>query len=210
MKLVVITSSKRDDDEVIAIIKMMEAGLETVHVRKPRFTTKELSDYIKSIPEHFHNRLIIHSHHNLARKFDLKGIHYTGVHLKKPFKIWWNNKLLGLKSNKLIHTMSYRRVSDVYKKEKIETDYCFLGTLFHNITGGLYSGFYEETVMAVNQKSGRKIIARGGVNEKSVESAYKLGFYGIALYGYLWKSANPYGRYLEFLKLCREKNIPIE
>jgi 3,4-dihydroxy-2-butanone 4-phosphate synthase len=82
--------------------------------------------------------------------------------------------------------------------------------MFHNITGELYSGFYPETVEAVLKKSGKQIYARGGVNEKSVELAYKLGFHGIALYGHLWKSNSPFAKYLEFVRYCKEKNIPIE
>jgi thiamine monophosphate synthase len=82
--------------------------------------------------------------------------------------------------------------------------------MFHNITGELYSGFYPETVKAAIQKSGKKIYARGGVNEKSVELAYKLGFHGIALYGHLWKSTSPFEKYIAFVRYCKEKNIPIE
>jgi thiamine-phosphate pyrophosphorylase len=82
MKLVVITQSQKSDTEILAIIQMFEAGLETLHVRKNRFSTKELDDYIKEIPAHFHNRIIIHSHHKLALKYDLKGFHFTSTHLK--------------------------------------------------------------------------------------------------------------------------------
>lgn len=210
MKLVVITDSKGNENEIPSIIQMFEAGLDTLHVRKNRFSTKELDQFISQIPKHFHNRIIIHSHHRLALKYNLKGFHFTSTHLKRKFDLWFNTKLIYLRKPHLIKTMSFKRVSDIYEEQKVKTDYCFLGTMFHNLTGELYSGFYPETVRAAIQKSGRKIYARGGVNEKSVELAYQLGFHGIALYGYLWKSQSPYNRYLEFLKLCKEKNIPIE
>lgn len=210
MKLVVITSGRHNEDELVTIIKMLEAGLDTLHVRKPKFSTKELSDYIKSIPEHFHNRLIIHSHFKLAVKYKVKGIHFTSSHFKRKYKLWWILKWLNFKRPDLIKTMSYRRISDVYIKEKYETDYCFLGTMFHNITGTLYSGFHQEAVEAVVNKSGKKIIVRGGINEKSIEKAYDMGLYGVALYGYLWKSNDPLTKYIQLLKFCKEKNIPID
>lgn len=210
MKLVVITDSKKLENEIAAVIQMLEAGLGTLHIRKTRFSTKELNDYIKQIPSHFHNRLVIHSHHKLALKYDLKGIHFTATHLKRKFKLWWNTKMIYLRKPHLIKSVSFKRINDIYQEEKMKTDYCFLGTMFHNITGELYSGFYPEAVKAVNSKSGKKIIARGGVNENSVELAYKLGFYGIALYGHLWKSPDPFKKYLEFIRFCNEKNIPIE
>ena len=74
----------------------------------------------------------------------------------------------------------------------------------------------KETIQQIIQeaieieKSGKKIYARGGVNEKSAELAYKLGFHGIALYGHLWKSTSPFEKYIAFVRYCKEKNIPIE
>lgn len=210
MKLVVITQSQKSDTEISNIIQMFEAGLETLHVRKNRFSTKELEEYIKEIPAHFHNRIIIHSHHKLALKYDLKGFHFTSTHLKHNIKLWWNTRMIYLRKPHLIKSISYKRIAELYGEQKVKTDYCFLGTMFHNVSGELYSGFYPETIKAAIQKSGRKIIARGGVNEKSVELAYQLGFYGIALYGHLWKSTSPFDKYIEFLRYCKEKNIPVE
>ena len=189
---------------------MFEAGLDTLHVRKNRFSTKELEEYINQIPAHFHNRLIIHSHHRLALKYDLKGFHFTSTHLKKKLHLWFNTRFIYLRKPRLIRTMSFRRATDLYLPQAVSTDYCFLGTMFHNVSGELYSGFYPEVVEAAIQKSNMKIVARGGINEKSVEQAYKLGFYGVALYGYIWKSSSPYTKYIEFIKFCKEKNIPID
>ncbi len=210
MKLVVITPTRKSENEIQSIIQMFEAGLNTLHVRKNRYSTKELDDYIKEIPEHFHNRIIIHSHHKLALKYKLKGIHFTSTHLKHRLKLWWNTKLIYLRNPHLVKSISFKRISDLYREQKVKTDYCFLGTMFHNISGELYSGFYPETITAAIEKSNRKIYARGGVNEKSVELAYKLGFHGIALYGHLWKNSSPYSKYIEFIRYCKEKNIPIE
>jgi thiamine-phosphate pyrophosphorylase len=210
MKIVVITPSGKSDNEIAAVIQMFEAGLGTLHVRKNRFSTKELDAYLNDIPKHFHNRIVIHSHHNLALKYDLKGIHFTSTHLKKKFKLWLNTKFIYLRKPKLIKTISFRRATDLYLTQTVDTDYCFLGTIFHNVSGELYSGFYPEILEAANNKSGMKIIARGGISEKSIELAHTLGFYGVALYGHIWKSPSPYTKYLEFIKSCKEKNIPID
>jgi len=196
MKLVVITQSQKSDIEIPAIIQMFEAGLDTLHVRKNRFSTKELEEYIKEIPAHFHNRIIIHSHHKLALKYNLKGFHFTSTHLKNKFKLWWNTKVIYLRKPHLIKSISFRRLSELYLEQKVKTDYCFIGTMFHNVSGELYSGFYPETVEAALTKSGKKIYARGGINEKSVELAYKLGFHGVALYGHLWKNTSPFNKYI--------------
>lgn len=210
MKLVVITQSQKSDIEIPSIIQMFEAGLETLHVRKNRFSTKELDEYIKQIPAHFHNRIIIHSHHKLALKYNLKGFHFTSTHLKHNIKLWWNTKMIYLRKPSLKKSISFKRIAELYEEQKVKTDYCFLGTMFHNISGELYSGFYPETVTAAITKSGRKIYARGGVNEKSVELAQQLGFHGIALYGHLWKSTNPFEKYIAFVRFCKDKNISLD
>ena len=210
MKLVVITPSKKLDTEISCVIQMFEAGLETLHVRKNHFSTKELEEYIKEIPTHFHNRIIIHSHHKLALKYNLKGFHFTETHFKNKIKLWWNTKMIYIRKPKLTKSISYKRVEQLYLDDKVKTDYCFLGTMFHNVSGELYSGFYPEIVDAAIKKSGKKIYARGGVNEKSVELAYKLGFHGIALYGYLWKSDAPFQKYINFIRYCKEKNILLD
>ncbi len=210
MKVVLITPSGKSDNEIAAVIQMFEAGLDTLHVRKNRFSTKELDEYINQIPAHFHNRLIIHSHHRLALKYDLKGFHFTSTHLKKKLSLWFNTRFIYLRKPRLIRTMSFRRATDLYLPQPVSTNYCFLGTMFHNVSGELYSGYYPEVVEAAIQKSNMKIIARGGINDKSVEQAYKLGFYGVALYGHIWKSGSPYTKYIEFIKFCKEKNIPVD
>jgi len=210
MKLVVMTQSQKSDTEIASIIQMFEAGLETLHVRKNRFSTQQLDDYINEIPSHFHNRIIIHSHHRLALKYNLKGCHFTSTHLKRKFQLWWNTKMIYLRKPKLVKTISHNKVAELYEDQKVKTDYCFLGTMFNNISGELNTGFYPETVRAAIQKSGKKIFARGGVNEKSVELAHQLGFYGIALYGLLWQSTSPFEKYIQFIRYCKEKNIPIE
>lgn len=210
MKVVLITPSGKSDSEIAAVIQMFEAGLDTLHVRKNRYSTKELEAYIKQIPSHFHNRMIIHSHHKLALKYDLKGFHFTSTHLKKKFRLWLNTKLIYLRKPKLIKSISFRRATELYEPQQVKTDYCFLGTMFHNVSGELYSGFYPEVVEAAIRKSNMKIIARGGISDKSIEKAHELGFYGVALYGHIWKSSSPYTKYIEFIKFCKEKNIPID
>jgi thiamine monophosphate synthase len=82
--------------------------------------------------------------------------------------------------------------------------------MFNNISGELYSGFYKETILNATQKQNKKIIARGGINTKSIELAHQLGFYGVSLYGNLWKSTHPFDKYMEFTNYCKEKNIPLD
>lgn len=210
MKLFVISSTKDNPDERTLVTKMFEGGLTTLHLRKPKFSTRQMSEYIKDIPEHFHNRIVIHSHHQLALKFNLKGIHFTTTHLNKKWKYWFIRQRLKIKFVSLSKSRSYSRLPQVYKAEDHNFSYCFIGTIFNSLTGGFYSGFNEESVTAAIKNSNKKLVARGGTTPAAVKKANDLGFYGIAFTSYLWDAEKPYSNFLKILEAYKENNIELE
>ena len=121
MKLLVITPSKDVADEPTLVTKMFESGLRTLHLRKPKHSTNQMREYIKEIPAHFHNRIVVHSHHKLALKFNLKGIHYSRSHLSST----WKYLLLRirLKFSQVTKSRSYSRLQQAYNKEEVDFDY---------------------------------------------------------------------------------------
>lgn len=210
MEIVLITSSKKDEQEPELITRLFEAGLQTLHLRKPSFSTKQLTKYIEAIPKSFHNRIIIHQHHDLVFKFDLKGIHWTNVHLERKFKKWWFLRKLNARNKKVLFTRSYHKLSEVYDQEELNYDYYILGTLFNNLTNEFYSGFYEQGVNAALKTANKQFIARGGINEITIEKAYKYGFKGVALHSQIWKAENPFKRYIDIIESCKVKGIQID
>lgn len=210
MKLIVITPSKDVDDETTLVTKMFESGLNTLHLRKPKHSTNQMAQYIKEIPEHFHNRIVIHSHHDLAYKFNLKGIHLSKVHLSGKWKYWFIRLRLKLRFGKSSKSRSYSRLQQVYNSEEHDFNYYFLGTMFNNMTGELYSGFYEDGVIAANKNSHKNLIARGGTRPDNIQAALKLGFYGIAFNSYLWNSESPYDNFLKVLAEFKKNNLPFD
>src|SRR5687767_2794983 len=173
MRLVVITPSRDVTDEHSLVTKMFESGLTTLHLRKPKYSTSQMADYIRLIPQHFHSRIVIHSHHNLALRFTLMGIHLTRAHLSGKWKYWLVRLRLKLRFAKIFKTRSYTRLQQVYLPEERVFDYYFLGTMFNNMTGELYSGYYEDAVIAANSNSGKLLVARGGTTPKTIAKAHK-------------------------------------
>src|SRR5207253_11326758 len=133
MEIYIVTSSHKNESEPALVAKMFEAGLKTLHLRKPKFSTRQMSEYIEAIPKEFHDRIIVHSHHNLVFKYDLKGVHFTSIHLNRKLKKWWFARKLKLKNRKIVQTRAYRKLSEVYKKEDISFDYYLLGTIFNTL-----------------------------------------------------------------------------
>lgn len=210
MKLFVITPSKDVPDEQSLVTKMFEAGLNTLHLRKPKHSTNQMEEYLKEIPKHFHNRIVIHSHHKLALKYTLKGIHLSRTHLSKNWRYWYVRLRLKLKFSKISKSRSYSRLQQVYNKEEQSFSYFLIGTMFNNITGELYSGFYEEGILAAIKSSGKKLVARGGTSPKNITAANNFGFFGIAFNSYLWNNDAPYEKFIEVLHCFKENNIPLE
>ncbi len=210
MKLVVITPSKDVEDEQTLVTKMFESGLKTLHLRKPKYSTNQMAEYLQEIPTHFHNRIVIHSHHNLALKFNLKGIHLSKNHLSTKWKYWLTRTRLKLRFGETSKSRSYSRLQQVYATEQQNFDYFLIGTMFNNMTGELYSGFYEDGVIAANKNSGKKLIARGGTALVTIMKALKYGFDGIAFNSYLWNAEMPYENFLNVLAEFKKQNIELE
>ena len=210
MKLIVITPAKTTEHELSDIIAMLENGLSTLHIRKPKFTTQELKEYIEEIPKQFHKNIVIHSHHELAIRYELKGIHYTKSHLKNNFKNWWKERKLKLSLQHFTKSCSHSKLASVYEVHKFNFNYVFLAPIFDSLSGKYQSGFYEDGLKAAVEKSGQKIIARGGVDFSRIEKINELGFYGMALYSCLWKKEHPLEEYLKIVHRLNELNILIE
>lgn len=207
MKLFVITASKDVPDETSIVTKMFESGLTNFHLRKPKYSTNQMAEYINQIPTHFHKYIVIHSHHQLALKYKLKGIHLTSTHLSRKWEYFFVKQRLKLRFGKTSKSRSYSRLQQVYNKEEYTFDYILIGTIFNNITGEFYNGFYSDGVTAAIKNSGKLFVARGGTSPKTVVIGAKLGFYGMAFNSYIWESISPYENFLKILTTYKENNI---
>lgn len=210
MRLLVISPSKDVQDETIHVTKMFESGLTIFHLRKPKYSTGQMIDYLKDIPAHFHNRIVIHSHHQLALKFNLKGIHLTGTHLSKKWKYWFVRQRLKLKFGTISKSRSYSKLQDVYGKEDYAFSYFLIGTIYNKLTNEFYSGFYEEGLKAAVKNSGKKLVARGGTTPACIKKSADLGFYGIAYNSFIWESKNPYISFMEILSAFQTQGVDFE
>jgi thiamine-phosphate pyrophosphorylase len=211
MKLIVISSSTDIENEVQIVTQLFEAGMETFHIRKHRLSTRKMKEFIAAIPTHFHNRIVIHSHHKLARKFKLKGIHLTKSHKKKKWRTWLILKLIKLKNPDIILTTSYSTIGQILAtKQDYDYDYVFLSPIFDNFNSKFQGGFTEHSLRSALQKSPLEIVARGGVDIVSIENAKRIGFAGLAFYSSLWKKKNPVEEFNKITEKFQELNIPIQ
>lgn len=190
MKIIVISSSKPIPEETTIVTSLFEHGLEIFHLRKPKMGTREMEEYISAIPVHFRDRIVVHSHHKLARKYNLGGIHITRTHRKRKCITWWNKRSLKLKNPAALITTSFYKLASLYENKEMYS-YAFLGNIYDGISGNYGAGFNHHSLQSALQRSDIPIIARGGTTMENVIISRTLGFTGVALYGTIWKSSNP-------------------
>lgn len=211
MKLIVISSSHTLENESKIVTQLFEAGLETFHLRKHRLSTRNMKEFINGIPKHFHNRIVIHSHHNLARSFNLKGIHLTKSHKKHKFKTWLTLKLIHLKNPKIIISTSFTTIGELLDvTHENRYDYVFLSPVFDSLSSRFQGGFTEYSLKSALEKTKKNVVARGGIDVSAIEKAHHIGFKGLAFYSSIWKKKDPIEEFNKIVEKFQELKIPIE
>ncbi|MFL5766049.1 MAG: thiamine phosphate synthase [Bacteroidia bacterium] len=211
MKLVVISSSANVENEAKIITSLFEAGLECFHLRKHKLSTRDTKEILNAIPEHFHDRIIIHSHHKLARKYNLRGIHLTKSHIKKRFRTWFIVRLIQLRNPGIMITTSFNTIGQLFEKNhNYNYNYVFLSPIFDSLNSKFQGGFTEHSLRSAIQKTPFKVIARGGVDANAIEKANQIGFSGLAFYSSIWKKKDPLAEFNKMVEKFQDLKIPIE
>ena len=189
MQIIVVSSKDKFRSELVHVTKMFEAGLEVFHLRKPKFSQKRMEEYIKEIPEKYHNRVVIHSFHDLAQQYDLKGIHLTKRHKKKRFAVAWRNFLLKLRRPSLTISTSCHDLAKL-RLYANKYDYVMLSPVYNSISNNGGQAAYAQGSLkkVIKDIGGDKIVALGGLDATNIDDAKSLGFSGVALLGTLWYS----------------------
>jgi thiamine-phosphate pyrophosphorylase len=178
LELVVISNDRPVENEISILIELFEQGLEVFHIRKPDFAEEEMEQYIMSIPEEYWDYLILHSHYDLAYKYELFGVH------------------CGIDNDDLNHSFkssSCNSIKDLQQIKNKLVNYTLLGPVFDSISKSDQKSSFSKEDLTVALKKPRQngIFAFGGVNENKIEQCAEMEFNGVALLGAIWKSKHP-------------------
>ncbi len=187
MELAVLSSTRRTEDEMGTVVQMFKLGLKSFHVRKPRFSTKEMEEYIDRIPPRYRRHVVIHSHHELALKYKLGGIHLSKKHRKKWLKrwfrfFWYKRRKKNLKISRTCHDLA-----DLIQ-DRERYDHVFLSPVFQGISSKSHGGGYSErSIRSVLERSPHLVYALGGVTPERLPQIRDMGFFGAVLAGAVWE-----------------------
>lgn len=145
-----------------------------------------MNKYLSKFPKEYLNRVMIHTHHRLALKYNLMGIHLTEKQKKKRFLTWSKLKVLKMFKPGLSISTSFHSISDLLKEDK-QYVYVFLSPVFNSVSKKNYnSAFNEEVMQKALTQAHHQVIALGGVKSDNITRARDLGFKGVAVLGSIW------------------------
>jgi thiamine-phosphate pyrophosphorylase len=204
MTVGVITSSDKFTTEIPIVIALFKKGLPVLHLRKTKFSTKKLKEYIEAIPQEYHSKIIIHSHHHLALKYKLKGIHFTRTHLKKKMKCMAKMMLYRIRKPGIFMTRSFHHLEGM-QTNRVKYSYVFLNPFFSKTEPqknhfDISAEFLKKTITNYPIP----VFASGNINEENLHLLGNYGLSGVGLSRILLddqkKSEENYQRICEILE----------
>ena len=141
------------DGEASGIAALFRAGLPTLHLRKPDAPIEAVRALLRSVPEEFHDRIVLHDCFSLTRGFALRGVHLNGRNPEPPGN----------------HCGSVSRSChdlDEVRRYKPSCDYVTLSPVFDSISKRGYASAFALPQLEMARAEGiidDKVIALGGV-----------------------------------------------
>ncbi|MBI5219102.1 MAG: thiamine phosphate synthase [Bacteroidia bacterium] len=197
-KLIVLSNPTPVVSETEIFQSLFDEGLEILHLRKPGYTISGFEKCISNIPVEYYSRIVIHSHYELAEKYNLKGIHITNAFLESnPV-----GKAIELRNKaRQNHYTVSRSVHSIEELEQLEPwyDYVFFGPVFDSISKKNYKSqvnLTEIKKILFSRTHNTKIIALGGISPDNIKKIIHAGFNGAAVLGAIWNDK----KYIETFK----------
>lgn len=207
MTIIVVSPKTTSESEIETVNSLFKAGLDVFHLRKPGYSRRRLAKYIKAISPEYRNKIVIHSHHTLAIRFKLKGIHLTRMDRKKPFVSSLKIKYIRFFKSDITISATFHNLSHIYDNNN-GYDYVFLSPIFDSISkSGYQSGFNFHSLKVALTKTEQKVIAIGGVELSKIDIINNMGFSGIALVGTIWQSKEPLEEFIAIKEKCKNSGI---
>jgi thiamine-phosphate pyrophosphorylase len=192
--IIVITPEEMMKNETELINELFQEGLNLLHIRKPFINSEEMADFIQKIDSEFHHQLVLHSHYDLAKDFNISRFHFREIDRQ--------NDLYKSFADKTISTSVHD--IETFNELNEEWEYAFISPVFPSIS----KKGYGENSNILNDIKKRdnpnvKLMALGGINENNIHEVFNNGVDGVALLGSIWESDEP----LNVFKKCRQNAL---
>jgi len=208
--VIVISRPELLTNEAEVLKSLFAAGLSIYHLRKPDASRNEIAELIAELPQRYHDRIVLHAHHELSDKFAVRGLHIRST--------WQNGQVSDtaidamanpgvLTISAACHDLAYLNGSDESGGTCADCDYVFYSPVFNSISKPGYrpTASWENIVAAV-QKSVLPVFALGGVTVDNISRLRVAGFAGAAVLGAVWQATDPVASWRKMDKQWRTTN----
>lgn len=201
MDVIVLTYPEEIKNEHLFLKRLFAAGLETLHIRKPAFSERDMWHYLERIPIEYLDRVVLHSCWSLKKSFPIKGLHGFADPSQRKVHKEFGNSDPSLEFDLDVELSGGTRSCSLHSLEEVEEvsslyQYAFLSPIYNSISKeGYISQFTTERLkLFLHQypigKRKTRVIALGGVDESNVSELKDLSFDGMALLGAIWQETN--------------------
>lgn len=167
---IVITSPEEVKDEHIKIMRLLNAGVDYVHIRKPNHSLSDIKRLIENIDYPLRKRLKLHGHFELLNEMNLGGVHLNSRNHEPPEN--------ASNISKSCHSLNELKDARNY-------EYVTLSPIFDSISKMGYKSKFDIDKLS-NFIARKRVIALGGISPDTFLLLKSKGFYGAALLGYIW------------------------
>lgn len=187
-------------NEIDILHQLFEAGLTHFHFRKPNKSIEEHREYLDQIDKEYHEFIVIHNFQELAKEYNLKGIHLEE-------RIWrghgeaLENYVNGFKSKEFSVSSSYHEPEDL-EAQTVDFDYFILSPVFGAISKSDMKGRGFDV-----RHIPKFITGMGGINAQTTPDAIKLGFQGVGALGGVWNSDHPIESFIALQNAFENANV---
>lgn len=191
MKLIVVTTPEAVDSEAVTMNDMLASGLDILHLRKPGYSLAEMETVVRAIAPPLRSRVMVHSHHGLVERFGLRGAHWPSA-MRREFE-----NPPAFSSSTSCHSIEeLEAMEDTY-------EYMFVSPVFDSVSKpGYLSGIDRGALAEFIDRSGRKVVALGGVTPQTI-ALLPENCWGAAVLGHVWQHSAESARMKAFEELQR-------
>lgn len=198
--MIVISNPIPVANEINIIHSLFEEGLMLFHVRKSYFEISQMKQFLLKINSNYRDRLVLHTHHELAEELGINRIHFSEnnrkVTLLSPTTLSIvQYKTKGFRLSTSVHTIeNFNGLDNLF-------EYAFLAPVYPSISKENYSSKVNQFEAIKNRNNySTSLVALGGIESKNIKKTLKNGFDEVALLGTIWNWNNP----IENFKSCQK------
>jgi thiamine-phosphate pyrophosphorylase len=189
-QLVLLTAPTAQPDEPRVLTELLAQSPGRLHLRKPGWPAAWLEALIRALPPQYYERLVLHGHPELVRRYQIGGLHLTEAGRRAA------TRRPALLPGQTLST-SFHSLAEIARTRR-RYDYVFLSPIFDSISKAGYASNFDlvDVQRFLRRLAGQAgspppVLALGGIDSQNIALVRQAGFAGAALLGAVWQSADP-------------------